>query len=152
MVSQLEVKELSQSPALSISAKCSVQKLPSVIAESFGKMQAYLDEIGEKPAGPPYLLYFNQDMQNLDVEIGFPVRKALRGFNEIESNMTLGGSVASCMYEGPYEGMQSAYAQLQEFVEKEHLTPKGIACEVYLNDPRDTPPEKLLTRIMFALA
>ncbi|MFW5784890.1 MAG: GyrI-like domain-containing protein [Chitinispirillaceae bacterium] len=152
MVSQFEVTELAQSPALSISAKCPVQTLPSVIGESLGKMRTYLDEIGEKPAGPPYLLYFNQDMQNLDVEIGLPVRKALRGLDEIESNMTLGGSVASCIYEGPYEGMQSAYAQLDEYLKKERLTPKGIACEVYLNDPGQTPPEKLQTRIMFALA
>ncbi|MFP4240626.1 MAG: GyrI-like domain-containing protein [Chitinispirillaceae bacterium] len=152
MVSQFEVTELSQKPAVSISTKCPVQKLPQVMSEAFGKMQTYLDEIGEQPDGPPYILYFNEDMQNLDVEIGLPVRKALRGYNEIESNYTLGGSAASCLYQGPYNELETAYAQLAEFLQKEGLTPKGIACEVYINDPGDTAPQNLLTKVMFALA
>ena len=37
----------------------------------------YLAEQSEQPAGAPFVAYYNMDMQNLDVEIGFPVTACL---------------------------------------------------------------------------
>ena len=36
-----------------------------------------MQEMGKQPAGVPYAAYHNLDMQDMDVEVGFPVSKPL---------------------------------------------------------------------------
>jgi hypothetical protein len=48
-------------------------------------MEAYLKELDEYLAYVPYVAYHNMDMQNLDIEIGFPVAKELESKNDIVS-------------------------------------------------------------------
>jgi hypothetical protein len=78
------VKPPSQ-PTLSVRTRASVEVLPQVLGEVYESIVQYLGELGEQPAGPPFAGYFNMDMQNLDVEIGFPVLKKLPGKGEIQS-------------------------------------------------------------------
>ncbi len=151
MVSEFDVTVVPQQPALSISKKIPATEIPSVVGAAFGKIENYLKEIGEVPAGPPYIAYFNDDMESLDMEIGLPVNHPVLGLNQIEANKTIGGRVASCIYKGPYSEIGEAYGELTQFVKGKGLKTKGIACEIYLNDPAETLPEELLTKVMFVL-
>ncbi len=67
-----EVKERAAQPALAVRTRTAVQGLPQVMGDALGAVMAYLGELGEHPAGPPYTAYYNMDMQDLDVEIGCP--------------------------------------------------------------------------------
>jgi len=44
-----------------------------------------LNELGEKPLEAAFAAYYNMDMENLDVEMGFPVAKPLAGRGEIKA-------------------------------------------------------------------
>ena len=76
-ISNFEILQKREQPALFIRTKTKVENLPALIGESYGKMEAYLKEIGEYLSEAPYVAYFNMDMQNLDVEIGFPESEML---------------------------------------------------------------------------
>jgi effector-binding domain-containing protein len=128
-----------------------VQGLGSVLGESYGAIAQYLQELGEQPAGPPFAVYYNEDMQDLDVGIGFPVARELPGRGPIQAGELPAGKVATCLYVGPYSGIGSAYTALSRWIEENNYQPTGVAYEVYLSDPDETPPAELQTQIVFPL-
>jgi effector-binding domain-containing protein len=89
-------------------------------------------------------------MQNLDVEIGFPVAKKLLAKGQIRPSELAAGPAARTLFIGPYTEMGPAYEELKRFAETNGREPTGVAIEYYLNGP-ETPPEKLETRIVFPL-
>jgi effector-binding domain-containing protein len=145
------VEQKDAQPVLSIRSMTSEAALPELVGRCFGAVAQYLGELGESPSGPPFAIYYNMDMQNLDAELGFPVGKALPGRGEIKASEIPGGWQASLVYTGPYHGLGPAYAALAEFVQASGREATGVAIEFYLNSPMDTPAEKLQTLIVFPL-
>jgi effector-binding domain-containing protein len=148
---QCEVKDLSPQPTLSIRTRSSAEAFPEQLGEAFCAIAEYLSELGQEPAGPPFAAYYNMDMQDLDVEIGFPVAAPLPSKANIQASQVPGGRVASCIYVGPYSEMESAYETLAAWTAENGHEPTGVAYEMYLNDPSQTAPEALRTQIIFPL-
>ncbi|NWJ45113.1 MAG: GyrI-like domain-containing protein [Chloroflexi bacterium] len=145
------LEELAAQPVLSMRTRTSAQELPQFFGKAYGMVFQYLSKLNAPPAGPPFAMYYNMDMQNLDVEAGFPVSKPLAGEGEFIANEIAAGKYATCLYKGSYQEVGSAYETLSTWIKENGYTPTGIACEMYLNDPADTPPEQLLTKVMFQL-
>ncbi len=74
-----ELRERLAQPTLSVRTVAAVQELPQIMGRVFGEIMQYLGELGEYPAGPPFAAYYSLDMQNLEVEVGFPVTRPLPG-------------------------------------------------------------------------
>ena len=144
-----EVKEQPTQKTLSIRIRAAVQDLPQMFEEGYGKIVQYLGELGEEPIGPPFAAYYNMDMNDLDVELGFPVARSLPGRAEIKAGEIPGGQVATCLYTGPYDEMEPAYTTLMQWMADNGYEGTGVAYELYLNDPRETPPAQ--TQIIFPL-
>jgi effector-binding domain-containing protein len=151
MAHSCEVKEQAAQPTLSIRTRTSVEALPQVMGQTYGKIAQYLGSLGEQPAGPPFAAYYNMDMEDLDVEIGFPVSREIAGRDDIQAGQLPGGRVATCLHVGPYGEIADAYNALSEWIEAEGYEASGISYEMYLNDPSQTPPEALMTQIVFPL-
>lgn len=64
-----------------------------------------------------------------------------------------GGKTAVLLYKGPYSGIHAAYHSLfGNWLPESGQEPADQPCyEIYLNDPRDTPPAELLTEICLPL-
>ncbi len=148
---QCEIVERSAQPALTIRTQTVVQNLTPAMGHAFGAIAQYLGEQGECPAGPPFAAYYNMDMQNLDVEIGFPVTHPLLGKGEIQASEIPGGRLASVVYTGPYSDCGPAYEALSQFIKEQGAVATGVAYEVYLNDPAETPPEQLQMQVIVPL-
>ena len=148
---ECEVKEQPAQTVLSIRTRTSVEDLPQVLGQAYGAIAQYLGELGECPVGPPFAAYYNLDMQNLDVEIGFPVSQTLPGKGDIEASEIPGGKVATYLYTGPYSEMEPAYDALSQWMKDNGYEPTGVVYEMYLDDPAQTPPQEWRTVIMFPL-
>jgi effector-binding domain-containing protein len=152
MIGECKIKKQQAQPVMSIRAKTSVQNLPAVLGKAFGDVAMYIGEMGQQPQGPPFVAYYNMDMENLDIEAGFPVAKKLSARGEIKAGEIPAGKVATCDYTGPYgEEMKAAYEALGKLVMEKGDEPTGIVYEIYFNSPMDTAPEKLKTKIIFML-
>lgn len=151
MAYRCEVTERASQPTLAIRTRASVEELGKVMGQAYGRIGQYMGELEAQCAGPPYAAYYNEDMEDLDLEIGCPVAQELPGRDEIEAGEIPGGSFATCLHVGPYAEIGPAYEALSEWMEENHLQPTGAAYELYLNDPEETPPEELMTQIMFPL-
>ncbi len=146
-----EVKEQPAQPVLAIRTRTPVQQLPQVLGEVYGKIGKYLGELQQPPAGAPFAAYYNMDMNDLDIEIGFPIATKLAGKDDIQAGEIPEGLIASCIHIGPYDKLGPAYEALTEYVKGQGHEPTGIAYEFYLNDPMETAPEALQTQIVFPL-
>ena len=68
------------------------------IGESYAKIAAYMGEKGVHPSGEPFVAYHNMDMQDLDVEIGFPIASPIPGKADIKScSIPAGCSYLRCI-------------------------------------------------------
>jgi effector-binding domain-containing protein len=122
------------------------------LSEHFGRVfcaiPQYLDELKEIAAGPPFAMYHNMDMNDLDVEAGFPVARALPTRGEIQANTLPAGEIATCVHVGPYDQVERTYKALLSFIGEQGRVPASPPYEFYLNGPADTPAEKLLTKVV----
>ncbi len=101
MIDKCEIRKQQAQPVMSIRTKASVQNLPLVLGKGFGDVVNYIIVQGAQPQGPPFVAYYNMDMEDLDIEIGFPVAKKLPGAGDIKAGEIPAGKVASCVYTGP---------------------------------------------------
>jgi effector-binding domain-containing protein len=147
----IEIQERPGQATASIRTRASVSELPELMGQTFDKLMQYFGKVGAQPAGPPFAAYYNMDMQNLDVEIGFPVSEAVAGEGEIEAQMIPAGKYASCLYTGPYEEIELPYNALAEWLKEKGREGTGISYEFYLNDPQETSTDQLQTQILFPL-
>lgn len=150
-ISNIEILQKAEQPTISIRTNTKVENLPMLIGESYGKMAVYLKEIGEFLSDVPYVAYHNMDMQNLDVEIGFPVSKPLPGKDSILSGFIPAGKVIFCMYRGAYSEMEAVYGEMSKWIEENNYKPVGTAYEHYYNGP-EFPESEMLTMIVMPLA
>ena len=148
---QCELIDRPAQATLSVRGRMPVQALSLFFARAFGAIAQYLGELGQHPVGPPYSAYYNTDMQDLDVEAGFPVARPLPGRGDIQAGHLPGGQAASCLHIGPYDQIAPAYEALAQFVQAQGRTPSGMVYELYLNDPAQTPPQQLQTQIVLPL-
>lgn len=145
------IQENSAQPTLCIRKRVPVEALPETFGQAYNDILFYLNSLQEQPVGAPYAAYYNMDMSDLDVEIGFPVAKTLPGDEEILPSEIPAGRYASLIHTGSYDKIGEAYESLSTFIKGCGLSPSGVAYEFYLNDPGQTPPHELQTKIMFPL-
>jgi effector-binding domain-containing protein len=145
---QIECKEQNAIPVLMVRTRANMATLPQVIGENYGNIMGYLNELGKQPADAPYTCYHNMDMEDLDVEMGFPVENGLAGKEDIQAGEIPAGKYVTAMYKGPYAGMQKPYDEMFAWMKTEGYEQTGVYYEVYYNSPKEVPEEELLTKIM----
>ena len=145
-----QIREVAAQPTLSMRTRTPVQGVPGFLGKAYAAIGAYLAELKVEPAMPVYAAYYNMDMQDMDVEAGFGVAKAVPGRGEIAAGEIPGGRQAYCLHVGPYDQVAAAYEALGRFMAEQGLQPTGVAYEYYLNDP-STPGVVPETEVVFPL-
>lgn len=146
-----QVQDIPAQPTVQVRRVTAVEGLRDVFDASYGALWGYFAAQGVEAAGPPFAIYHNMDMSALDMTLGFPVAEPLPGDGNVQGGVFPAGRWATTLHTGPYDGVGAAYAALEAWATEQGYTPSGIACEFYLNDPRDVPPEEYQTQVMFLL-
>ena len=150
---EIELTEQQAQPILSIRAKTSIENLPKLIGESYHIIMDYLNELGEQPADVPFTAYYildiqGFDMQDMDIEMGFPTSKPLPGKDDIKAGEIPQGKIVSCMYKGHYSKMEPVYNEVFNWINENGHQSTGVYYEYYYNAPDEVPESELLTRIV----
>lgn len=146
-VSNIEILYKNDQPTISIRTRTNVQSLPMLIGEGYGKLAAYLKELGELLSDVPYVAYHNMDMNDLDVEIGFPVSKALPDRDNVKAGVIPAGKSVFCMFRGHYSEMEPTYEEMMKWLLDNGYTPLNTVYEHYYNGP-EFPESEMLTMIV----
>jgi effector-binding domain-containing protein len=124
------------------------------------KVSQYAQESGALIQGRPAFICHETPRQVIkaneqataDVEVVVPVAKPVQGKDDITCYELPGGLMAKIVHKGPYDKSAAAYKKLFEWIAKNHKKVAGPTREVYLNDPRQVPPEEILTEIYAPIA
>lgn len=146
-VSDISLFQQAEQPTLVVRTRAAVRDLPRAIGESYARIGAYLEELGEVMADIPFVGYHNLDMQDLDLEIGFPVARPLPQKGDIQPAALPEGLFVSCIYRGAYWGIKPVYAEMNRFIAENGLEAVGTSYEHYFNGPKRAP-WSLLTKIV----
>lgn len=133
----VEVKELSDQPVLSIRMKTALSRIGEDIGASYGAIFGYVGRVGAMPAGPPFTLYYDEEMKedDVDMEVGAPVDRVYPGEGEVKGRVLPGGKFLSTMHLGPYDTVGSAYEALITYAKENGMEPTAPSREVYLVGP-----------------
>ena len=147
----MQIIETEEQPVLSVKTITSVSDMPNVVGRVYGLVVNYIIEKGEEPIGPAFIAYYNMDMENLIVDIGFPVSKEIEGKNDIVLGYIPAGKKAIGFHKGPYGEIGLIYEQLTKFINEKGYEPTGVVYEYYYNSPDVIPESELLTKVEFLL-
>ncbi len=145
---QCQLIEEPAQPALTIRTQVAGQNMSQIIGQAYGAITQYAGELGASPVGAPFVAYHNMDMQNMDIEIGFPFAQTLEGKGDIQASEIPGGKSAACLHIGPYDQIEKAYVELHQWMLMNDYEATGVSYEFYLNDPQTTPPDMLETQLV----
>ncbi|MCJ7532873.1 MAG: GyrI-like domain-containing protein [Anaerolineales bacterium] len=147
---KFEIKEQVAQPTLFVRSTCAVQNLPMFFGKTYGDIVQYLASLEEQPTGAAYCIYYNMDMQALDIQAGFPVAHTIPGKGDIQSGEIPSGRYASGLNIGPYDKMEPFYNALIQWVKAQGEEVTGVAFEWYFSPP-ETPPQDVKIEVWFPL-
>ncbi len=136
---------------LSIRLFTSASKIPEVLGSIYGEIARLVERKGLPFTGMPFVIYYNMDMENLDLEAGFPVGGSLEAEGRVKPSKLPAGEMATALHTGPYDTLEATYNELTAFVKEQGRETEEFMYEEYLNSPEEVKPEELQTRIYFIL-
>ncbi len=122
------------------------------IGNSFAQVQIFF-AARRLPLGRSFGIYFDDPEsipeKELRAEAGLATDAAIDGHDAIRIVEIPAMLCASVLHEGPYAELERAYRHLfRDWLPQSGYEAADYSCfEEYLNDPRDTPPPALLTRV-----
>ena len=128
----------------------------SQIAVLLGELVSYAMSNGVQLAGAPVALMHEAGKEEVEradregnalIDVAFPIVGSCEGTGEIRCYELPGGTMAKTVHKGPYEACEPTYVALWQWIAREGKRITGPTREIYLNDPREVPPEEILTEI-----
>jgi effector-binding domain-containing protein len=138
MSRDVELRTLPPQPVAVVRADVALEDLPAFLGGAFEEVATTLGRQGLAPAGPPFGRYLPRSDGSFEVEAGFPVERPVTGTGRVKPAELPGGTVATTLYQGPYDGVSEAYATATEWVGAHGYRPIGQPWECYLDEP-DVP-------------
>jgi effector-binding domain-containing protein len=117
---------------------------------SFDKIAKYLESQNELPSDAPIVCFHNMDLENLDVEIGFPVACPLNGKDDIAASTIPSLKVISTIDLGSYEKQDPTLEELFTWIQENGYEMQGEIYYQYLNDT-ERPENELLTKMIIPI-
>ena len=148
MSNAIELIDQIARPALVVRRRAAVEQLPQLLGPAWGAVMACAGKVGAVPAEAPFAAFHNTDMQDLDVEIGFAFDRPLQGEGEVRAGEIPAGRAVQCMHVGPFHELGATYAAMRAWMAQHGLQHVGPSLEHYLDDPADTPIERVRTRVV----
>ena len=111
-------------------------EVPGFLARAYGQLFADLGSRGGSPAGPPFARY-RIDGDTFHVTAGVPVAAVPAG---IQSAELPGGTVATTVHVGSYEGLPEAFHAVIEWIGANGYRISSEPWESYLDDPSVPAP------------
>lgn len=150
---QPEIVEVELVPAAVVREVVEMTALAEFFDSAFGQILATLVAEGIEPIGPPFALYHGQPTDTADLEVGFPVDRAIGTVEPVEPGSTPGGRVARVVHVGAYDELGRSWERLAAWITAQGEEPAADLWEVYLTEP--TPgadPAGLRTELNWLLA
>jgi effector-binding domain-containing protein len=124
----------------------------NALDEAYAAVRAFITAHQLKITGAPMAVtrVWDPEHNNYEFDAALPAAWSsltVPASSPIRLGQTLGGDVVIATYTGPYSGTSKVYDQIKVWLAANSLTATGLTWEQYMNDPANTPDNKLVTKI-----
>ena len=164
MSQNVELITREQQKALIIKDSVGTLKLAKVMGPAYAKIMDYLKGKNVELCTPftsyhvgnweetvnmsGLKMFFSLFTKKWDIEMGFEVPANIDGSGEIQAITLPAGKYLQTMHIGPYNKVGESYKKIYKYAKEQKHTLGNCSYEFYLNDPRETPQNKLETQIL----
>lgn len=149
---EVEIHQVHPREAAVVRATVAPDGLPGAIPAALIDVQRCAGESAVGLAGPPFVRYLEWGPERVVVDIGFPVVRPSPTIGDVRPATLPGGTVASIVHVGPYEGIAATYGRLRDWLVATGHGELGPMWEVYWTDPASEPdPSTWRTEIVVPL-
>jgi effector-binding domain-containing protein len=93
---------------------------------------------GLKPAGPWFTHHLKMDPSTFDFEICVPVSTPVAASGRVRAGQLPAAKVVRTVYHGPYEGLASAWGELEDWIAAQGLKTAADLWECYTAGPESS--------------
>ncbi len=147
IISKIGLIEQPKQYVLSVTKTINFNDYPQIANETFSCISDYASHNQLLFSGCPFVCYHNADLENLRVQIGFPVAKPISGDGNITGYIIPPQKAVSGIFLGPYEETDPLMLEIMQWIAERGLEQKGTIYNYFLNDA-DRPTSELLTQIV----
>ncbi len=125
------------------------EEIRSVMGPAIGEVMAVLAAQGIAAAGAVFSHHFRMDPEFFDFDVGVPVEGDVLPDGRVKEGHLPGVKAARSVHRGPYEELDSAWGELQAWVESRGLERAPDLWECYLLGPESgAAPEAWRTELI----
>ncbi len=144
---------LPESEGAAIRATMPMKELPGFFGGAFGELAEAVAKAGTTVLGPPFARFYSVKPEAVDVEVVMETSGKVPAGGRVHPIHLASHEAAIVRHDGPYQGMEPAYAAISEWMKEHHREPCEPPREVYLTDPAAEPnPAKWVTLVEQPLA
>ncbi|TGE34739.1 transcriptional regulator [Desulfosporosinus fructosivorans] len=147
IISKISLLEQPEQHVLSIRTTIHFNDYPNTAKQAYKKIVEYAALHGLLFSGGPFVCYHNTDLENLDVEMGFPVAKLVSGEGDIVGYTIPVQKAVSGIFLGAYTDTDPLMMGIIQWIAEHGYEQQGRIFNYYLNDD-DRPASELLTQII----
>ena len=127
--------------------------LGEAISATFAELYRHIRTSGTFPAGPPFVVYHAGSEVGVqwDIDVCAPIATPITPPPEFGYKEMPGGPAVTLMHVGSYDSIGSAYAQLEAYLDTNHIHKAGEPREFYLSEP-GVPPSEARTMIEWPIS
>jgi effector-binding domain-containing protein len=139
MIDSPEITRTQPQTAAVIHVRIPRDQIQRVMAPAINELMAALSDQGVRQVGPLFAHHLALSSDTFDLEVGFPASVAVAPVGRVKPGELPARRVARTVYRGSYEGLFSAWAAFDKWMEEQNLRPGETLWERYLAGPESNP-------------
>lgn len=149
-VSDIRLMVRAEQPVLSARMKASYKEIEWLFATKRQDALSLLRPTGVYMTDVPFVIYhdyLNLDVENLDMEICFPLSAWMEGNESLQPRIIPQTKVVHCLFKGDEDEMDYLYGEMTSWIMQKGYEPEGSAYEFYYIR-KEHPYDERLTKIV----
>ncbi len=148
IVTKIQLFNQTEQHVLSIRNRIDFSNYAAITKPAFAKIMAYAEMRNLLFSDGPFVCFHNADLENLDVEMGFPLAKPATGAGEITGYTIPARRMAAGIFLGAYEETDELLIAIMQWLCEHGFEQTGPIYHYFLNDEEGRVKSELLTRIV----
>jgi effector-binding domain-containing protein len=143
-----EPVQLASVPIALVAESATPDQIAKAYGDGFTQIAKFMSKNKLHQAGAPLGIDGEMDSSNIKFDAGIPVdRGDVAGADGVRVVQSYAGKALKTTHVGAYDGLARAHAQLLAFMAAHGYTANGAIFSWYVDDPGNTPVEKLRTEM-----